>query len=176
MDKIERMQQVIEVLQKTSFMQMPAFEHRSVKRSGGLLQHSLNYWIQLERLTEQMGLEWEHPSSPFIIAMLHHACDIGRYYYNWDYKVWEENGKLSQGHGMMSVDVAEKLGIKLTDEEKACIKYHMGDFVESELWESYPDTLIQYPNVAWAHVADLMTHQYYGGLDDERVADESNHP
>jgi hypothetical protein len=164
MNKTERMQMVMEALQKTSFTQMPSFAHSTVQHKGGLLQHSLNYWLQLEEITERMGVRWKHPSSPFVIAMLHHACDIGRYFYNHDYHIWETNEVFPAGHGALSVQFAEKLGIELTEEEKACIKYHTGDYVEEELWKEYPKTLAKYPNIAWAQVADSKLKQYYGGL------------
>ena len=167
MDKIERMQHVYEALQKTRFPQMPSFAHPSLKHRGGLLQHSLNFWLQLESLTEKMKLEWSHPSSPFVIAMLHHLCEMEQYNYNPDYQCWEETGSI-RGHGSRSLEIATELGIELTEEEQMCILYHMGDFVESTLWEFYADAARAYPNVLWTHTADLMTNNYYGGLTHEK--------
>ena len=161
----ERMQLVVDKLHQTSFFNMPAFEHDNLKCSGGLMQHSLNFWMQLEDLTHRCGLTWSRPSSPFVIAMLHHACNIDQYCYNHDYKCWEPIGN-EHGHGLLSIQIAKKLGIELTPEEEACILYHMGDFTDLELWDGYAEAAITYPNIFWVHVADLRLMKKYGNKTD----------
>lgn len=163
MNSLNRMQDVVSKLRQTSFTTMPAFEHPNLKRQGGLLLHSLNLWMQLEELTTKLDLEWSDPTSPFVIAMLHHACNIGQYLYNPDYQCWEAN-RTKPGHGVRSLQVAEELGIELTDEEKACILYHHGDrnVVDTYLGYTYAEAAIQHPNILWVHTADLLLEKKYG--------------
>ena len=156
MNKNERMAVVAAKLRQTSFYKMPASSHYHSNFEGGLLDHSTRVWLNLERLTSALGLEWGDPSSPFIIAMLHDACKIDAYYYNRDYGCWERNEKHRTGHGDLSLIVAEEIGIELTEEEKACIRWHMGAFDREECWPQFIEAIHQYPNVLWTHVADMM--------------------
>lgn len=157
MNRNERMAEVAAKLRETSFYQMPASTRWHNNFAGGLHDHCTGVWLNLEKLTNNMGLEWQDPSSPFIIAMLHDACKIGAYYYNPDYGVWEHVENHPEGHGDLSLKIAEELGIELTDEEKACIRWHMGAFDEKENWTQFTDAIHKYPNVFWTHVADMMS-------------------
>lgn len=159
MRKNERMAVVAAKLRETSFYKMPASSKHHNNFEGGLLDHSTGVWLNLERLTSTMGLKWEDPSSPFIVAMLHDACKIDAYFYNRDYGCWEVKNDRPAGHGDLSLKIAEQLGIELTDEEKACIRWHMGAFDDAENWSKFTDAIHQYPNVLWTHMADMIaTH------------------
>lgn len=161
-NSFDRMRMVVDKLSHTSFALMPAFENDKLKRQGGLMTHCLNLWMQIEELTGRLNLHWDDPSSPFVIAMLHHACNIGRFFYNHERMCWEQDDAPYDGHGTKSIQVAERLGIELTEEEKACILYHMGDFSDSELYPEYAETIIKYPNVLWVHTADMLVMKEYG--------------
>lgn len=52
--------------------------------------------------------------------------------------------------------------IELTEEEKACIMYHMGAFVDSKEWEFYSRAVKKYPNVLYTHTADMIASQIKG--------------
>lgn len=156
---IQLIQQIAGALRTTSFYRMPASSKYHLNREGGLFQHSINVLMNLESLTQNLSLNWSRPESPVIIAMLHDACKIGAYFYNPDYKCWERNEDHPEGHGDLSLIVAEELGIQLTDEEKACIRWHMGAFDSPENWSGFTEAIHQYPNVLWVHTADMMaTH------------------
>jgi hypothetical protein len=156
MGKTERMALVATKLGETSFYMMPASTKYHNNFSGGLAEHCTSVWKNLETLTTQLGLKWEDESSPFVIAMLHDACKIDAYFYNHDYGCWERNDDHPDGHGDLSLKIAERLGIELTEEEKACIRWHMGAFDDKENWSGYTDAIHQYPNVLWVHTADMM--------------------
>ena len=164
MNKNERMAEVAAKLGETSFYQMPASTRWHNNFTGGLFDHCTKLWLNLERLTNVLGLEWQDSSSPFIIAMLHDACKIDAYFFNHDYKCWEHSENHPEGHGDLSLKVAEQLGIELTEEEKACIRWHMGAFDDKENWTQFTDAIHQYPNVFWTHVADMMSAH----IDEER--------
>lgn len=156
MNSTNRMAQVAAKLRETSFYEMPASANYHNNTQGGLLDHSNNVWLNLETLTKQLKLKWSDPSSPFVIAMLHDACKIDAYFYNYDYKCWERSDKHPGGHGDLSLKIAEGLGIELTEEEKACIRWHMGAFDNRENWNEFTDAIHKYPNVLWTHTADMM--------------------
>jgi hypothetical protein len=161
MNPNERIALVTSKLRQTTFYRMPASAVHHCNHQGGLLEHSTDVWLNLQNLTEQLGLKWQDPSSPFIIGMLHDACMIDAYMYNPDYDAWDlkvrEARYLSLSHAELSLAIIEELGIELTDEEKACIRWHMGAWEGN--WSEFTDAIHQYPNVLWVHTADMMaTH------------------
>jgi len=131
---------------------------------GGLFDHSICVMRQLVELTEQNGLRWQRLGSPYIVGFFHDLCKIDQYVmvreedgkpvYAWD------SGTLFKGHGDKSVILLASL-MKLTEEEVACIRYHMGAFVDKELWNDYTRAIHQYPNVLWTHTADMIASHIY---------------
>ena len=68
------------------------------------------------------------------------------------------NETLFKGHGDKSVMMLASL-MQLTEEEVACIRYHMGAFTDKEEWNDYTRAIHKYPNVLWTHHADMIaTH------------------
>lgn len=158
--------EVSKKLRQTSFYRMPASTKYHNNFEGGLFDHCTGVWANLEKLTSSLGLQWQDPSSPFIIAMLHDACKIDAYLYNPDYKCWERNENHPAGHGDLSLAVISQLGIELTEEEMACIRWHMGAFDDKEHWNDFTEAIHLYPNVFWTHVADMMSAH----IDEVKVA------
>lgn len=156
---VERIFEIEEALSKTSFYKMPASTKYHNNFQGGLRKHSMGVWKNLLDLTEKLGLKWEHPESPYVIGMLHDACKIDAYFYNPDYCVWECSENYPEGHADVSLEVIDSLGIELTEEERTCIRWHMGAFDDTDNWGKYTEAIHKYPNVLWTHVADMMaTH------------------
>ena len=52
--------------------------------------------------------------------------------------------------------------IRLTEEEMACIRYHMGAFTEKEQWNDYTNAVHKYHNVLWTHQADMLASHVMG--------------
>ena len=71
----------------------------------------------------------------------------GTYHYNAQ--------ALLRGHGDKSVMMLEQF-IPLTEEEIACIRYHMGAFTDQSEWSYYTNAVHKYPNVLWTHTADMI--------------------
>lgn len=67
---------------------------------------------------------------------------------------------LLPGHGDKSVILAQKI-VDLTDEEMACIRWHMGAFDDKENWDKYGKSIEKYPNVLWTHTADMMAARIF---------------
>ena len=154
MNKLERMSVVWKSLMKTTFMNGPTMAHQAVEREGGLLQHCLRLWSELETLTEQNKIKWSDPCSPFIIAMLHRAYEVDAYYHDHDYRCWVH--KCDKAHcGTESIKFAEQLGIALTDEERWCILKYTN---------RYDTCVMEYPNMSWLLMAENHVCKQYGGV------------
>lgn len=125
---------------------------------GGLFDHSINVAAVLKKLTINEALEWEKPTSPDLVGILHDLCKIDQYVYDPRSCTYQYNTNLIvKGHGIKSVVYSyELLGLDLTAEEQACILYHMGAFTEKEEWRDYTGAVNRYPNVLWTHTADMI--------------------
>ena len=69
---------------------------------------------------------------------------------------------LFTGHGEKSLMLLLTAPIQLNEEEMACIRYHMGAFVEKEQWGDYTNAVHRYSNVLWTHTADMMASHIMG--------------
>lgn len=126
---------------------------------GGLYDHSLCVYLNLNLVTRTMGLKWERECSPFIVGMLHDVCKADQYNATCEEDsniIYEYNKQtLLKGHGDKSLMLLSTI-LPLTEEEMLCIRYHMGAFCEKEEWTDYTSAIHCYPNVLWAHQADMM--------------------
>lgn len=148
-------------LDDLGFFLAPASTKYHGAYAGGLFNHSKAVTEQLVNLTERLGLEWKNERSPYIIGMLHDLCKCDTYKC-----VGDEKGKpiyiynketLLDGHGEKSVILAQNiLHGRLTDEEIACIRWHMGAFDDKERWNYYNHAIKLYPNVLYTHTADMI--------------------
>lgn len=84
--------------------------------------------------------------------------DRNNAYYKQNIEFEYNNETLLKGHGDKSVMMLASL-MQLTEEEVACIRYHMGAFTNKEEWNDYTRAIHMYPNVLWTHQADMIaTH------------------
>lgn len=150
-------------LERNQYLEAPASTKYHGAWPGGWFDHSLCVMQQLVLLTERNGLTWQRPESPYIVGFLHDICKLDQYVF----LRFDDNGKsvyafkgdtLYKGHGDKSVLILSSL-CQLTEEEVACIRYHMGAFVDKEFWVDYTRAIHQFPNVLWTHTADMIaTH------------------
>lgn len=150
-------------LREREFFTAPASVKYHGSQPGGLFDHSLCVMRQLVLLTERNGLSWKAKRSPWLVGFFHDLCKIDQYLFTRN----DENGQpvyawrsdtLLRGHGEKSVMLLATIA-KLTEEEVACVRYHMGAFTEKELWGDYTRAVHQFPNVLWTHTADMVaTH------------------
>ena len=143
-----------EYLTANGFFTAPASTKYHGAYDGGLFDHSMNVMIKLCGLTDKLDLKWERVQSPYIIGFFHDLCKIDNYIganglYTYNDKT------LYKGHGDKSVLLLSSLTC-LTDEEVACITYHMGSFTDKEKWSDYTEAIHKYPNVLYTHMADMM--------------------
>jgi len=150
-------------LDNIGFFTAPASTKYHGAYEGGLFDHSLEVAKQLVNLTEKLGLTWERPESPYIVGMFHDLCKCDSYI--WDIETDEykyNNNLIIPGHGDRSVIILQKY-IKLTDEEIACIRWHMGAYEkDTKMWGYYGRAIETYPNVLYTHTADMIASKIEG--------------
>ena len=151
-------------LNSGGFMTAPASTRFHGAYEGGLYDHSRQVAIELEALTENLGLRWKREESPFLIGMFHDLCKCDQYIAKKSEHgktEYEYNGKLMlSGHGTKSVMILSQF-MTLTEEEILCIRYHMGAY-EKDDWDGFDMAIRKYPNVLYTHTADMIASKIRG--------------
>ena len=148
-------------LYATGFFTAPASTKYHGAYPGGLFDHSYRVTHNLLRLTKNMKLIWDRKESPYLVGMLHDLCKTDQYRATEDGFEYMKDLPLP-GHGEKSIIVAQMMGVKLTDEEMLCIRWHMGAFDDKANWNSYGNAIKIFPNVLWTHTADMMASHIQG--------------
>ena len=160
----------VETLEELGFFTAPASTKYHGAYEGGLFDHSLATAKALVELTEKLDLKWERPESPYIVGMFHDLCKCYNYV---EINSYDEIAPISQkytynpeiiipGHGEKSVIMLLKY-INLTDEEIACIRWHMGAYeTDTKMWNYYGKAIEKYPNVLYTHTADMIASKIVG--------------
>lgn len=157
-------------LMAAGFFTAPASTKYHGNYEGGLFDHSFAVTSSLLSLTKRMGLNWKRKASPYIVGMLHDLCKCDSYIHNPDGTYSYNPNILLPGHGDKSVILAQKI-VDLTDEEMACIRWHMGAFDDKENWDKYGKSIEKYPNVLWTHTADMMAARFSKFKEEENGVD-----
>lgn len=148
------------------FFRQTASTHYHSAHFGGLADHSHAVAESLLEFTRKMGLTWERERSPYLVGYLHDICKMDEYILKVvdGANVYEFNGdRLLIGHGDKSAILAAMLIPDLTDEEMLCIRYHHGAFEYSkDAWNAYGHVIEKYPNVLFAHTADMSASRIKG--------------
>lgn len=150
-------------LSALGFFKAPASTKYHGAYSGGLFDHSLEVAKALVNLTDKLGLKWENDSSPYIVGMFHDFCKIDNYITDFESKKYIYNPEIIiPGHGDKSVIMLQKY-MTLTDEEIACIRWHMGAYeTDTKMWDYYGRAIEKYPNVLYTHTADMIASKIVG--------------
>ena len=133
----EGINELIEFIQKTDFFKAPASTRFHGDHEGGLVEHSIKvYEILKHKVETNIEPIKVSEESLIIIALLHDLCKAN--FYKVDYRnaknalgVWEKvpyytvDDTIPYGHGEKSVMMITEY-MKLTSEEKYCIRWHMG--------------------------------------------------
>lgn len=146
----------------SGYFDAPASAHHHGAYKGALADHSLAVAECLLTLTTQNGLVWQREESPVLVGLLHDVCKIDQYAYSpSDQRFSYRQDCLFSGHGAKSILMLAS-HVLLTEEEVACIRYHMGAFTPKEDWDYYTRAVHTYPNVLWTHQADMIASQIQG--------------
>lgn len=153
----------IATLDNLGFFTAPASTKYHGAYEGGLFDHSLAMAKALVNLTEKLELKWEKPDSPYIVGMFHDFCKCDNYVKDFETDKYIYNPDIIiPGHGDKSVIMLSQY-IDLTDEEIACIRWHMGAYEKDpKMWDYYGKAIEKYPNVLFTHTADMIASKIYG--------------
>lgn len=137
------------------FFTTPASTKYHGSYEGGLFDHSYTVTNTLLSLTTKNDLKWEKAESPYMVGMFHDLCKM-------DYYIKQKDGTFTTnphpfliGHGTKSVSLLSMF-YGMSEEEIACITYHMGAFTKKEEWGGYTRAVTKYENVLWTHQADMI--------------------
>ena len=150
-------------LDSSDFYTAPASSRYHVAEPGGLAQHSINVFLELNRLLAAYSEVSVPEESVIIASIFHDLCKVNFYKTEMrnrknDHGVWEsyESYTIDEkfkfgGHGSKSVFLIQNF-MKLTAEEAVAINCHMG-FSDNEhvgeVYEQHPFALL----VSWADQA-----------------------
>lgn len=140
-------------LSDNKYFELPASTKYHGAFDGGLYLHSRGITRMLEEYTAAGLCKWEREESPFIIGMFHDLCKIDFYTKidgEWEYR----RNRMYPGHGENSVIILQKF-MELTDQEIACIRWHMGAFCGKDDWNYLGRAVARYPEVLYTHTADM---------------------
>lgn len=153
----------VDTLISLGFFTNPASTKYHGAYEGGLFDHSLQTAKALVELTEKLNLKWNRKQSPYIIGMFHDLCKCDNYIKDFESDKWIYNPDIIiPGHGDKSVIMLSKY-IYLTDEEIACIRWHMGAYeTDTKMWNYYGKAIEKYPNVLYTHTADMIASKIIG--------------
>lgn len=163
---------MIQEMIEMNFFLCPASLAHHGDHIGGLYDHSMAVLRALEQLTTCLDLSWQRKESPILIAVFHDWAKLQDYIQigtGGEIQYIHNTHKTLHGHGGISVIMALQFlqnhisAPRLTQEEIACIRYHMGAFTkDKDEWDWYTGAIKTYPNVLWTHTADMMASQIAG--------------
>ena len=168
----EGIDKLIEFIEKTDFFKSPASTRYHGNFEGGLLEHSLKVYEILKEKVQNASIKINTPEESLIlIALLHDICKVN--YYKVDYRnaknefgEWEKvpyytvEDTIPYGHGEKSVMMITEY-IKLTSEEKYCIRWHMGFTEPKELYGTLGEAFKKYPLALLVNEADLEATYFF---------------
>ena len=143
-------------LDQLGFFTAPASTKYHGAYEGGLFDHSFITAKTLVELTERLDLKWERPESPYIVGMFHDLCKCDNYVWDIETDKYKYNPDIViPGHAEKSIIMLQRY-VDLTDEEIACIRWHMGAYeTDPKMWDYYGRAIEKYPNVLYTHTARL---------------------
>ena len=152
-----------QILIDMGFFTAPASTKYHGAYEGGLFDHSLKVTEMLLELTDKLGLTWERSESPYIIGMYHDICKCDLYEWDYEYNRYTyKDDLIIPGHGDKSIIMVQH-HLRLTDEEIACIRWHMGAYEkDTKMWDYYGRAIEKYPNVLFTHTADMIASKILG--------------
>jgi hypothetical protein len=170
--KREGMENVINFLEKSDFFKAPASTRFHGNHEGGLAEHSFNVYKILVDKVKNAVIPIDTPEESLIImALLHDICKAN--FYKVDFRnaknamgEWEKvpyytvEDTIPYGHGEKSVMMLTEY-IKLTNEEKYAIRWHMGFSEPKENYSTLGLAYKKYPIALLLNEADLESSYFF---------------
>ena len=169
----EGMDDVINFLEKSDFFVAPASTRFHGNYEGGLMEHSMKVYEILKEKVKNTCIKIDTPEESLIImGLLHDICKAN--YYKVDYRnaknqvtgEWEKvpyytiDDTIPYGHGEKSVMMLTEY-IKLTNEEKYAIRWHMGFSEPKENYAPLGIAYKKYPVALLLNEADLESSYFF---------------
>ena len=168
--KREGIENLITFMQKTDFFEAPASTRYHGAYKGGLLEHSMKVYEILKEKVENAKMDVKEETI-IIASLLHDICKLN--FYKVDYRnaknekgEWEKvpyytvDDTIPYGHGEKSVMMLTEY-IKLTNEEKYAIRWHMGFTEPKEVYGTLGQAFKKYPLALLLFEADLEATYFY---------------
>ena len=163
---------LIRFIEKTDFFKAPASTRFHGAFEGGLLEHSMKVYEILDYKVKNNFIDMNVKEDTIkIITLLHDICKAN--FYKVDYRnaknslgEWEKvpyytvDDQIPYGHCEKSVMMISEY-IKLTPEEKYCIRWHMGFTEPKELYTTIGNAYKKYPLALLLHEADLEATYFF---------------
>jgi hypothetical protein len=170
--KREGMENVINFLEKSDFFKAPASTRFHGDHEGGLAEHSFNVYKILVDKVKNAVIPIDTPAESLIImALLHDICKAN--FYKVEFRntknamgEWERvpyytvEDTIPYGHGEKSVMMLTEY-IKLTNEEKYAIRWHMGFSEPKESYSTLGLAYKKYPIALLLNEADLESSYFF---------------
>ena len=172
LSKINRpgMSDLMEFLEKSDYYKAPASTKYHGAYEKGLMEHSYKVYEILKEKVEFHKLEVSEETL-IIVTLLHDLCKVN--FYKVDYRnaknakgEWEKvpyytiEDTIPYGHGEKSVMMLTEY-IKLTNEEKYAIRWHMGFSEPKEVYGTLGQAFKKYPLALLLHEADMEATYFY---------------
>lgn len=164
---------VLRYLEEAGFFTSPASTKYHGAFPGGLCYHSVNVAAEVLGIMAQHQLEDENMNASAVTcALLHDICKAGAYRQTtkrqrgpdgkWqDVPAYEyDDSGLPLGHGEKSLFLLQRLGMELTDQEAAAIRWHMGAYRDHDCYNEMGKAFERYALALFLHLAD-MTAMYW---------------
>lgn len=168
--KRDGIENLIVFMQKTDFFEAPASTRYHGAYKGGLVEHSLKVYEILKEKVAHSKLDIKEETI-IISSLLHDICKLN--FYKVDYRnaknekgEWEKvpyytiEDTIPYGHGEKSVMMLTEY-IKLTNEEKYAIRWHMGFTEPKELYGTLGQAFKKYPLALLLFEADLEATYFF---------------
>ena len=169
----EGIEDVISFLEKSDFFIAPASTRFHGNYEGGLAEHSLKVYEILKSKLDKKEIDINvNNDTIIIVALLHDICKCN--FYKVEYRNaknergdWEKvpyytvDDTIPYGHGEKSVMMLTEY-MKLTNEEKYAIRWHMGFSEPKEQYQTLGIAFKKYPLALLLFEADLESTYFYG--------------
>ncbi len=171
--KRDGIEDVISFLEKSDFFTAPASTKFHGDYEGGLAEHSMKVYEILDKKLKSGVIDSQISEDTIkIVAILHDICKCN--FYKVDYRNaknahgdWERvpyytvDDSIPYGHGEKSVMMITEY-MKLTNEEKYAIRWHMGFSEPKEQYSTLGAAFKKYPLALILFEADLEATYVYG--------------
>ena len=135
--KREGIEKLVEYMETNGFFTSAGSTRFHGNYVGGLLDHCVNLYNLFRALCIKFNLDVSNDTL-LICAFGHDLCKVGAYIESGNKFVWNKYHK--HGHAKLSLEILDQY-IKLTEQEREIIKFHMGPYHAMEFSENGEYTL-----------------------------------